>query len=86
MSGTKSKSLFEIFAWYGTVAIVGAYFLISFNLVLGYQGEIVYQLLNLTGSFGVATVAYIRRVWQPVALNIIWAIIAAAGLIRVLVF
>jgi hypothetical protein len=44
-----------------------------------------YQLLNLTGAAGVAILSLTKRAHQPAVLNSIWAIIALAALISILV-
>jgi len=59
-----------------------AYALVSFGLV---QAEsILYQGLNLTGAIGVALICLVRKTYQPAALEIAWALIALAALVRIL--
>lgn len=79
---TKQKFL-EIFGWYGSVAIIGAYFLSSFELIA--TTDAIYQLLNLTGAFGITAISYYKKVYQSVALNIIWSIIALFALVQMLI-
>ncbi len=70
----------EVLGWYGVVAIVGAYALLSFNLIgsesLWYQG------LNLTGAIGVVVDALDDKNTQPAVLNIIWAIVALIAIVK----
>ena len=72
----------ELAGWYGVIAILAAYGLVSFNMV-GANG-IVYQLLNLTGGGSIALISIRKRAFQPATLNIAWALVALAALIRLL--
>ena len=45
------KTFVEIFGWYGTVAIVIAYALVSFSVIE--STNIWYQILNATGALGI---------------------------------
>jgi len=67
--------------WYGTVAILAAYALSSFDLL---EKGIPYQLLNLTGAAGVGLVCWVKRAWQPLGLEVAWALVAAVALVRTL--
>lgn len=71
--------LVEAIGWYGTVAIVAAYALVSFKLV-GADG-FVYQFLNLTGAAGIVGVSLHKKAYQPATLNIIWTVIALVALV-----
>lgn len=73
----------EAAGWYGTVAIVLAYVLVSFNAVPA--GGAVYQLLNLTGAAGIIVIAAVKKVRQPLILNLFWAVIAIVALIRIFI-
>jgi hypothetical protein len=73
----------ELFAWYGVAAILIAYALVSFDLIA--SDSLVYQLLNATGAAGVMIIAYVRRAYQPVVLNFVWALIAVVAIIRIVV-
>jgi len=74
------KKFLEIFGWYGTVAIVGAYALVSFSIIQ--SNSALYQLLNLTGAIGIVAISLAKKAYQPATLNIIWAVIAAIALIK----
>lgn len=76
------KTLIELAGWYGTVAIVGAYALLSFH-VIGADG-LPYQLLNLSGALGIIAVALDKKDLQPAVLNIIWAVIGIVAVARIL--
>lgn len=77
-----SNKLSEIVGWYGTVAIVGAYGLSSFNVIS--SQSFLYQLLNVTGAIGIAIISLRKKTYQPAVLNIIWTIIGLIALIKML--
>jgi hypothetical protein len=68
----------EILGWYGMLAIIGAYFLVSFELVVA--DSVLYQSLNFTGAVGLLWIAFRKRVTQVVVLNTFWALIALLAL------
>lgn len=74
------KQLIAILGWYGVVAIVGAYALVSDNIMS--PTSVTYQLLNLTGAIGIIVESVAKRDKQPAVLNIFWALIALAGIIK----
>lgn len=76
------KSLIEAVGWYGAIAIVGAFALSSFSIVR--PTDLIYQILNLTGSFGIVAVSLYKRVYQTVTLNSIWALIALIAIAKIL--
>jgi len=60
--------------WYGVLAILGAYTLVSFGVLNPLN--LWYQLLNLTGAFAIIVHSFSKKDYQPGVLNIIWMIIA----------
>ncbi len=76
------QKLIEAAGWYGTIAIVGAFALSSLSIIQ--PTESIYQILNLTGSFGIIAVSLYKRVYQTVTLNTIWALIALVALAKIL--
>ena len=77
------ERLTELLGWYGVVAIVVAYILISFGAVA--SNSFAYQLLNLTGAVGIVVDALSDKNYQPAILNTIWFVVAAIAIIRVVV-
>ncbi len=75
----RSLKLLEIFGWYGAIAILSAYALVSFNVVPADGWA--YQLLNLTGAIGVMIISFIKQARQPALLNLVWALVAFIALI-----
>ena len=72
----------QIIGWYGVLAIITAFALLNFG-ILG-TDNLVYQLLNLTGAIGIIIEAGAKNDYQPVALNIVWLLVATYGLLRTL--
>ena len=73
----------EIAGWYGTAAILLAYTLVSFDIVM--SDSVWFQLLNLTGALGIIAIALHKKVKSSVVLNIVWSGIAIIALAKILV-
>ncbi len=71
------------FGWYGVLAILLAYLLVSFNVIAA--KSLAYQLLNLTGAAGIVTEALSKKDAQPAVLNAIWAAIALISIARIII-
>lgn len=76
------KEFIELFGWYGMIAIVLGYALVSFSFLQ--PTDIIYQLLNGTGALGIVTVSFYKKAYQPAVLNIIWTLIALIAIINIL--
>ena len=70
----------EAIGWYGAIALMGAYFLVSFGYVLA--DSVVYQTLNITGALGIVWISFVKTAYQSAVLNIVWAIIGITALVR----
>ena len=81
--GIKKGRVAEVCGWYGMIALITAYFLVSFGIISG-QG-IEYQLLNLTGGIGLLIVAASKGVVQSVILNLFWAAIGIIAIVRLFI-
>lgn len=82
-TGRSSTIYAELAGWYGTVAIVLAYVLVSFKLIEA--DSAIYQLLNLTGALGIIVISIVKRAKQPAVLNAFWALIALVALVSMFV-
>ncbi|HVZ67207.1 MAG TPA: hypothetical protein VG917_03000 [Patescibacteria group bacterium] len=76
------KKLSNILGWYGALATLSAYFLVSFS-IMGPK-DLTYQILNLTGAIGLATICYYKKTYQPLFVNIIWGVIALLAAINII--
>lgn len=72
------KTLISWAGWYGVLAILGAYTLITFDVIAA--KSYTYQLLNLTGALGIMVEAASKKDIQPVVLNIVWVGIALVAI------
>lgn len=70
----------QAFGWYGTIAIIVAYYMTSFG-ILDVQ-SIAYQLLNITGALWIVVISYIKSAYQPMILNLVWFIIGLIALLK----
>ena len=77
------KTKEEIIGWYGTIAIVSAYALISFAYIDA--NSLLYQILNFTGALGIVYISLKKKTYQPGVLNIIWAFIALIAITQILI-
>lgn len=80
---SQPHKFFIFYGWLGVLMIVFAYAAINFNL-LTVENKL-YHLLNIFGSIGVGLDAYLRRNFAPVALQIIWIVIALIALISLMI-
>jgi predicted membrane metal-binding protein len=71
------------FGWYGVLAILLAYLLLSFNVIV--SKSLSYQLLNLTGALGIIVEAMSKKDAQPAVLNGAWAAIAILAIVRIVI-
>jgi hypothetical protein len=78
----KNSIFDEAIGWYGACAIIAAYAANSFGF-LG-SGSLAYQILNGTGALGIVYISFKKKTLQPGVLNIVWAAIAVAAIIRIL--
>jgi len=75
--------IIEIIGWYGTLAIVTGYILVSFNIIDA--KSFFYQILNLTGALGIVGISLYKRTYQPAVLNVVWSLVALIALVSIAV-
>ena len=76
-----TKKLPDILGWFGVVAILVAFTLVSFGFVGG--RSLLFQILNLLGSAAIAYDALTNKDKPAAWLNIIYAVIALIALLSV---
>lgn len=76
------KTFINILGWYGTLAIVTAYVLVSFSFIL--PNSMLFQVLNGTGAIGIVIISLHKKAYQPAVLNIIWTLVALIAIINIL--
>ena len=79
---SSSVTIFTFLGWYGMVAILLAYGLLSFNFL--HPHDFSYQLLSGSGAIGLIFEASHQNDRPVVVLNSIFALIAIISLIRIL--
>ena len=72
----------EWLGWYGMIAILAAYGLLSFSILQPH--DLVYQLLNGTGALGLVIDGLAKKDRPVVVLNALFTLIALISLIRIL--
>ncbi|MGE5392312.1 MAG: CBU_0592 family membrane protein [Candidatus Saccharibacteria bacterium] len=68
------RTIVQVIGWYGVLAVLAAYGLSNFRVID--SGSWWYLALNLSGALGIIVEASGKRDYQPVMLNIIWALVA----------
>jgi hypothetical protein len=79
----RTKQITNIIGWYGVIAILSAYFLVSFDVISAQT--LLYQALNITGALGIVYDSFKKKDVQPGILNIIWAIIALIAIVKLII-
>lgn len=72
----------EVIGWFGPVALILAYALVSFGFIDA--KSYLFQLLNLIGGAAIIVISLAKKVYQSVVLNIFWSLIAFVSLIQLL--
>jgi hypothetical protein len=80
-----SQRLFwiEVFGWVASLMIIIAYALTTMEAIS--PADPLTHCLNFVGAVGVGLVTYVKRAYQSVLLNVIWAIVAIIGFLRYLI-
>lgn len=79
----KKNILVEAYGWYGAVGLLAAYALSTFGVLS--PEDAWYQIINVTAALGIVTVSLYKKTYQPGILNIIWAIVGLAALVKILI-
>lgn len=78
---SKKQLSAEIAGWYGALAILTGYTLVSFEIIS--SDTLLFQLLNLTGALGIIAIAAYKKVAQSIVLNIVWSVVAIIAIINI---
>ena len=77
-----SKGL-EVVGWYGPLAFIVGFALVSFGAIDG--RSYAFQLLNLTGGISLALISFAKKAYQPAVLNVVLSLIAVFTIISLAV-
>ena len=69
-----------VVGWIGALLLLTAYFLVSLRRLAG--NGVLFQLLNIAGSVGLAAASVAGGVWPSVAVNVVWIGIGVVILVR----
>lgn len=75
------KIIIEVIGWTGSIAVVAAYLLVSYQKVE--SDSLFYQILNLIGSICLIINTFYNHAYPSMTVNIIWAFIAIAVLVKI---
>jgi hypothetical protein len=76
------NKIVETLGWYGVVAVLTAYALLSYNLII--SDSFYYQFLNFTGASMIALISFYKKNLQPAVLNVIWMLVAIVALAQLI--
>jgi len=75
------KKIIEWYGWFGMIAIIAAYALVSFSVISA--TNIWFQILNGVGALGIVLVSFHKKDYQPAVLNIIWTAVAMVAILKI---
>jgi len=70
---------FSTLGWIGAALVLAAYILIQLGKVNA--NDLAYDLMNLVGGTSIAINLFHTKSYGPMVLNIVWAVVAAVGLV-----
>ena len=79
MKGEKNF-IIEALGWYGALAILISFFLVSFEYVSPHS--LPYLLGNLSGAIGLIVEANARKAYPSIFLNVVYSLVAILALIK----
>jgi hypothetical protein len=79
-SSEKRHPAIEAIGWVSAVLIIVAYGLLTFNVLSPHSA--LYLIMNIVGSLGLVAIAEVKKLFQSVILNIIWAAVALVALVQ----
>ncbi len=75
------RLIVEIIGWMAVITTIFAYFLVSLKIT---EPGILYQALNAGGAIGIIVISLYKRVYQLVAFNAVWLMIALYSMIKLI--
>lgn len=76
------QKIAEVIGWVGVLCVLCAYILLSFEVFIA--SDLIYQALNIVGGFGIMHSSFVKKNYQPVALNAIWTLVAVIAVLKIL--
>lgn len=78
------SQLAEAFGWFSSALILAGYALLSLGILDG--DSVLYHLIFIIGSIGLAVITYRHRAFQSFTVNVFFALLALVALIRLTYF
>ena len=78
----KISWLLEDIGWYGPVAIIIAFTLVSFGVIEA--RSYLFQILNLTGALSIIAISLAKKVYQSVVLNVFFVVVSVIVIVQLL--
>jgi hypothetical protein len=76
------KNLFlEIIGWLAVISTIIAYGLMSTKII---EPGMLYQIMNAAGATGIIAISLYKKVYQLVAFNIVWLMIALYAIFQLI--
>jgi hypothetical protein len=75
-----SKKIYEMIGWIGVVIILASYSLLSLGIIDGQS--YIFHALILVGSLCILVISLIKKTYQPVVLNGVFAFLSVIALVR----
>ncbi|MCM1053043.1 MAG: hypothetical protein NC483_03630 [Ruminococcus sp.] len=73
--------IFDIIGWVGMILVLIAYILLSTNKI---NNGFLYQFLNLSAALLMAIGLYPKNAWFSFTLQVIWGLVAAIAIIKLI--
>lgn len=70
----------DLLGWIGVTLILTGYGLLTLDVLTSHS--VLYGLINLLGALGLIVSSYAKKDLQPVALNLVWLLIAIIGITK----
>lgn len=78
----KRSKITKLCGWYGIAALIVAYLLVSFNIIIA--GSYAFQTLSLSGNIGLFIDAKSKKIAELEILSLFWIAMNAAMIVRLL--
>ncbi|MDN5275530.1 MAG: hypothetical protein JWN33_179 [Candidatus Saccharibacteria bacterium] len=69
-----------IVGWIGVLLVLSAFILTTFEIISA--KDLPYGVLNALGAVGIIISSHAKRDFQPIALNAVWLLVAAFGILK----
>ena len=75
------KKFSEVLGWAGILLLLCAYFLLSFEYLIG--NSPIYQTMNLFGAIFVSIDLFRKKAFYMVVLQLVWGVVALISILKI---